>query len=165
MRYLVQERIFSIGDDFWIEDEDGNQAFFVDGKALSLHETLEFRDAAGNVLTRIRKRLFAMRGTMDIEDGGGVVATVRRASFSPFKHRYLVDLANGERLEAVGEFTDKDWQLTGGDGRIVGRISRRWFRIRDTYGVEVEPGEDDALVVSIAVCIDRIHDNEIGRHG
>ena len=150
----MRERIFSMGDDFWIEDEDGNQVFFVDGKALSLHETFELRDAAGNLRTRIRKRLFAMRDTMDIEDDGGVVATVRRASFSPFKHRYLIDLADGEQLAAAGEFTDKDWQLTGGDGRIVGRVSRRWFRIRDTYGVEVEPGEDDALVISIAVCID-----------
>ncbi len=76
----MQERIFSIGDDFWIEDEDGNQVFFVDGKALSLHETFELRDAAGNLRTRIRKRLFAMRDTMDIEDGDGVVATVRAAS-------------------------------------------------------------------------------------
>src|SRR5215469_4003310 len=106
MRYLVRERIFSIADDFWIEDEDGNQVFYVDGKTLSLHETFELKDAAGNIRTRIRKRLFAIRDTMDIEDGGGVVTTVRRASFSPFKHRYLADLANGERLEAVGQFTD-----------------------------------------------------------
>jgi uncharacterized protein YxjI len=43
---------------------------------------------------------------------------------------------------------------------VIGRISRQWFRIRDTYGVEVAPGENDALVVSIAVCIDRIHEDE-----
>ena len=162
MRYLVRERIFSIADDFWIEDEDGNQAFFVDGKALSLHDTFELKDAAGNILTRIRKRLFALRDTMDIEAGGEVVATVRAAFFSPFRHRYVVDLASGEQLEAAGEFTDKDWQLTGEGGRVVGQISRHWFKIRDTYGVEVEPGEDDALVISIAACIDRIHEGEVG---
>jgi uncharacterized protein YxjI len=161
MRYLIQERIFSLAADFWIEDEDGNRPFFVDGKALSLRETFELKDAHGNILARIHKKLFAMRDTMDIEDGSGVIATVRPAFFSPLKHRYLIDLAGGERLEAVGNFRDKDWELTGGDGRIVGRISRQWFRIRDTYGVEVEPGEDDALVIAIAVCIDRIHEDEV----
>ena len=63
-------------------------------------------------------------------------------------------------MEATGNFADKDWNLIGPDGRLVGRISRQWFSVRDAYGVEVGPGEDDALVISIAVCIDRIHEDE-----
>jgi uncharacterized protein YxjI len=164
MRYLVQERIFSLRTDFWIEDEAGNRVFFVDGKALSLRETFELKDADGHLRALIRKRLLAMRDTMEIEDGGGVIATVRPAFFSPLKHRYLIDLAGGERLEAEGNFTDKDWRLTTQDGRLAGRISRQWFRIRDAYGVEVEPGADDALVIAIAVCIDRIHEDEVRKH-
>ncbi len=88
-----------------------------------------------------------------------MIATVRPAFFSPIRHRYEVTLADGSRLEATGNFADKDWQLTS-DGRLVGRISRQWFRIRDTYGVEVAPGEDDALIIAIAVSIDRIHEDE-----
>ena len=163
MRYLVQERIFSLRADFWIEDEDGNRVFVVDGKALSLRETFELKDAYGNLLIVIRKKFFAMRDTMEIENGSGVVATVRPAFFSPIKHRYEIDLAGGARLEAVGSFADKDWELKDGQ-HVVGRISRRWFRIRDTYGVEVGPGEDDALIIAIAVCIDRIHEDEERKH-
>jgi uncharacterized protein YxjI len=164
MRYLVQERIFSFTTDFWIEDEAGNRVFFVDGKALSLRETFELKDANGNLLIAIRKRFFSMRETMDIEDGNGVIATVRQAFFSPLRHRYNVDLADGSQLEAVGNFVDKDWELLDGNGQTVGRISRQWFRIRDTYGVEVEPGADDALVIAIAVCIDRIYEDEKRAH-
>jgi uncharacterized protein YxjI len=159
MRYLVQERIFSLRADFWIEDEDGNRVFVVDGRALSLRETFELKDAYGNLLIVIRKRFFAMRETMEIENGSGVIATVRPAFFSPIKHRYEIDLAGGARLEAVGSFADKDWELRDGQ-QVVGRISRRWFRIRDTYGVEVEPGVDDALIIAIAICIDRIYEDE-----
>jgi uncharacterized protein YxjI len=164
MRYLVQERLFSIGTDFWIEDEAGERVFLVDGKAFSLRETFELKDTAGNLRVLIRKRLLAMRDTMEIEDPRGVVATVRPAFFSPLRHRYVVDLAGGEQLEAVGNFADKDWTLSASDGRILGRISRQWFRIRDTYGVEVAPGIDDALVIAIAVCIDRIHEDEVRKH-
>jgi uncharacterized protein YxjI len=160
MRYLVQERIFSFKADFWIEDEGGNRVFFVDGRALSLREAFELKDREGNLLILIRKKLFSMRDTMEIEDGNGIVATVRPAFFSPVRHRYNIDLADGSRLEAVGNFADKDWELTDGSGQVVGRISRQWFRIRDTYGVEVEPGMDDALVIAIAVCIDRIYEDE-----
>ena len=119
MRYLVQERIFSLRADFWIEDEDGNRVFLVDGRALSLRETFELKDAYGNLLILIRKKIFAMRDTMEIENGQGVVATVRPAFFSPIHHRYEIDLFDGTRLEAVGSFADKDWELK--DGHRVDR--------------------------------------------
>ena len=159
MRYLVQERIFSLRADFWIEDEDGNRVFLVDGKALSLRETFELKDAYGNLLILIRKKIFAMRDTMEIENGRGSSRPSARRSSRRFKHRYEIDLADGTRLEAVGNFADKDWELKDGH-QVIGRISRHWFRIRDTYGVEVEQGVDDALIIAIAICIDRIYEDE-----
>jgi len=161
MRYLVQERIFSFTADFWIEDENGNRVFFVDGRALSLRETFELRDASGQLRALIRKKMFAMRDTMEIEDGSGVIAKVRPAFFSPFKHRYEIDMADGSQLQAEGNFADKDWAVVTQNNQLVARISRQWFRIRDTYGVEVAPGADDAVMIAIAVCIDRIHEDEV----
>ena len=161
MRYLVQERIFSFTADFWIEDENGNRVFFVDGRALSLRETFELRDASGQLRALIRKKMFAMRDTMEIEDGSGVIAKVRPAFFSPFKHRYEIDMADGSQLQAEGNFADKDWAVVSQNNQLVARISRQWFRIRDTYGVEVAPGADDAVMIAIAVCIDRIHEDEV----
>ena len=163
MRYLIQERLFSLTNDFWIEDENGNRAFYVDGKALSLRETFELRDASGLLRAVIRKKVFAVRDTMNIEDEAGVIATVRPALFSPLRHRYEIDLVDGSRLDAVGNFADKDWQVVTPDGTVVAAISRQWFRVRDTYGVDVAPGGDDAVMLAIAVCIDRIHEDE--EHG
>jgi uncharacterized protein YxjI len=159
MRYLVRQRILSLASNFWITDEDGNEVFYVDGRALQVRKTFELKDRDGNVLAMIRQQLFRLRGTMDIERDGAVVATVRRASFSPFKHRYEVTLADGTLLEATGNFSDMNWELAGGE-RVVGRISRQWFKVRDTYGVEVEPGEDDALVIAVAICVDRLREQE-----
>jgi len=38
-RYQMREKMLSIGDDFWIEDDQGERAFRVDGKALRLRKT------------------------------------------------------------------------------------------------------------------------------
>jgi uncharacterized protein YxjI len=159
VRYLVQQRIFSLKASFWITDEDGNEVFQVNGQALQLRKTFELKDRAGAVLVTIRQQAFRLRGTMDIERDGAVIATVRRAGFSPFHKRFDVALADGTVLQATGNFSAMNWELAG-TGRIVGRISRQWFKIRDTYGVEVEPGEDPALVIAIAVCVDRLREQE-----
>jgi uncharacterized protein YxjI len=62
-RYVLREKLLSLGDDFWIENEHGERAFFVDDKVL---------------------------------------------------------------------------------------------RVRDAYGVAVAPGQDDALVLAVTVCIDHL---------
>jgi uncharacterized protein YxjI len=159
MRYLVRERIFSIANDFWVTDEQGNNVFLVDGKALSLRQTFELKDVSGVTLAAIHKRFFSFTDTMEIEHDGTVAATVHKAVISPLRHRAIIDLADGRRLEAVGNLFDKDFDILDG-GQAVARISRSWFRIRDTYGVEVAPGENDALMICIAVCLDRIHQEE-----
>ena len=159
MRYAVQEKLFSIGDDFWITDEQGGKAFLVDGKVLRLRQTLEIQDPDGRVLVTVRKKLIAMHETMEIDEDGTVVASVRKALASPLHHRSTVDLADGSQLEVAGNILDKEFEITAG-GRVLARISRAWFRIRDSYGVEVAPGQDDVLFVAIAVALDRIHHDD-----
>jgi uncharacterized protein YxjI len=159
MRYAVREKIFSISDDFWITDEQGNRVFLADGKAMRLRQTVELKDSSGAVLAIVRKKLLAVHETMEIERDGAPVATVRKALVSPLHHRSVIDLADGGQLEAVGNILDKEFEITGGGGTLA-RISRAWFRLRDTYGVDVAPGQDDVLLLAVAVALDRIQHDE-----
>ena len=159
MRYLVRERLFSITDDFWVTDEQGDKVFFVDAKILSLRHALELKDASGRKLATIKHQLVTFTDAMDIDDDNGRVATVHKAVFSPLHHRSVIDLAGGARLEAVGNIFDKDFEIRDG-GQVLAQVSRAWFRIRDTYGVDVAPGVDIVLMIAIAVCLDRIHAEE-----
>jgi uncharacterized protein YxjI len=84
---------------------------------------------------------------------------VHKVIVSPLHHRYVIDLADGSHLEAVGNIADKDFEIQAG-GQGLARVSRAWFRLRDTYGIEVYPGQDDVLMVAIAVSMDRIHHDE-----
>jgi uncharacterized protein YxjI len=165
MRYLVRERLFDFKQDFWVTDERGDRVFYVNAKILSLHHTLVLEDAYGNKLASIKHKLLTFLDSMDIEHDGRVEATVHRAVFSPLHHRAIVDLHHGGRkLEAVGDIIDKNFELRDGH-HVLARISRAWFRIRDTYGVDVAPGQNDALIIAIAICLDRIHHDAEEHHG
>jgi uncharacterized protein YxjI len=159
MRYAVREKIVSIGDDFWITDEQGNRVFLADGKALRLRQTVELKDSSGAVVAVVRKKLLSMHEAMEIERDGATVATVRKALISPLHHRSTVDLADGGQLEAVGNILDKEFEIR--DGRqTLARISRAWFRLRDTYGVDIAAGQDEVLLLAVAVALDRIQHDE-----
>jgi uncharacterized protein YxjI len=160
MRYLVRERLFDIKDDFWVTDESGNGVFRVNSRFLSLHHTLVLEDAGGRNLASVKHKLLTFTDAMEIEHDGAVFATVHRAVFSPLHHKAHIDLHHdGRRLEAVGNIIDKDFEIREGHD-VLARVSRKWFRIRDTYGVEVAPGQNDAFMIAVAVCLDRIHQDE-----
>jgi uncharacterized protein YxjI len=156
--YQMRERMLSIGDDFWIENDAGECVFKVNGKALRVRQTLVFEDTDGNELLKIQERKLRIRDTMAIERDGDTVATVRKAMVSPLRERFKAELASGGEYEVQGNILDHEYEFER-DGNEVAKVSKRWFRVRDSYGVEVAPGEDDVLVLAIAVAVDQMaHD-------
>ena len=158
-RYQMREKMVSIGDDFWIEDSAGKRAFKVDGKALRVRSTLNFEDAHGNVLCKIQERKLRVKDSMEVEDAHGKqVAMVKKKIISPVRDRFTVKIKNGPDLEVKGNILDH--QYTIGEGRDkVAEVSKKWFRVRDSYGVEIDPGQDDIVILAVAVCIDQMaHD-------
>jgi uncharacterized protein YxjI len=155
-RYQMREKLISIGDDYWIEDEAGRRAFKVDGKALRIRDTMVLRDARGAELAKIQERKLRVRDSMEIERDGGN-ATVHKALVG-IRDRFKIDVDGGSDLSAHGNLVDHEYEIER-DGDTVATVSKRWFRVRDTYGVEIQPGQDEALILAITVCIDAMtHD-------
>jgi uncharacterized protein YxjI len=130
----------------------------VDGKVLRLRNTFVLEDPSGAELYKVQKKLLKIRDTMGIERGGQTVATVKKAIFTPFRERFSIAVEGGEDMEAKGNIVDHEYKVERG-GNTVAEVSKRWFRVRDTYGVEVAPGQDAALIIALTVCIDQMtHD-------
>jgi uncharacterized protein YxjI len=155
-RFQMRERLMSIGDDYWIEDESGQRAFKVDGKAFRMRDTFVLRDAADQEAAKIQERKARVRDTMEIERPSGN-ATVHKALLG-VRDRFKIDVEGGPDMSAHGNIVDHEYEIER-DGDTVATVSKRWFRVRDTYGVEIKPGQDDAMILAIAVCVDAMsHD-------
>jgi uncharacterized protein YxjI len=142
-----------------IENDRGERIFLVDDKVLRVRDTVVFKDAHGRELLKLQKRLMRARDTMAIERGDDRVATVKKALITPLRDRFTVDLEGAGQLDVEGDILDHEYQITR-DGIPVANISKRWFRVRDTYGVAVVPGQDDALVLAVTVCIDHLTEHD-----
>lgn len=153
MRYVMQQKLLSWGDDFTIKDEAGNDAFFIDGKMFSLGDQLSFQDMQGNELAYIKQKLFAWGKTYEIYRRGTLAAVVKKELFTFFKCRFTVDVPGPDDLEATGDFLDHEYAFSRGD-RAVASVSKAWFSFRDTYGIDVADDEDAVLVLASAVVID-----------
>ena len=151
----MREKLFAIGDDYWIETEGGDRAFKVNGKAMRARETFILESPHGEEIFKIQEKKLSIRDKMKIERDGDTVATVHKALITPLRDRFDIELEEGGELSAKGNIVDHEYEIER-DGHKVAEISKRWFRIRDTYGIEIAPGENDALILAATVCIDEM---------
>jgi uncharacterized protein YxjI len=151
VRFQMREKLLSIGDDYWIEDSAGDKVFKVNGKAARIRDTWILEDAEGREIATIRERKLSVRDAVKIEVGGQE-AVVKKALVG-IRDRFHIELDGGEDLKAHGNIVDHEYEIEQ-DGHEVAEVSKKWFRIRDTYGVEVKRGADPALILAITVAID-----------
>jgi uncharacterized protein YxjI len=152
----MRQKMFAIGDDFWIETDRGEKVYKVDGKALRIRSTLVLEDRSGREVARIEERMLRVKDSMEIEDASGrQVGMVKKALITPIRDRWVVKIKNGPDLDVQGNILDHEYRI--GEGRDkVAEVSKKWFRLRDTYGVEIEAGQDDAVILMICVAIDEM---------
>jgi uncharacterized protein YxjI len=153
-RYQMRQKLVSIGDDFFIENDRGERVYKVDGKALRIRQTLVFEDLQGQELAKIQERMLHVRDTMKIEGPNGeTLATIKKALITPLRERWTVNVGNGPDLDVQGNILDHEYTIESG-GQKVAEVSKKWFRIADSYGVEVAPGQNDLVILASTVAVD-----------
>lgn len=154
--YLIRKKLIALGDDFWVEDEAGERVFHIDGKVMRLRDTFVVETADGEELLRIKEQRLKLRKTFAIERQGEELATVAKALVSPLRDRFDVEVAGGGRLQVRGDLLDHEFTIDWEGGARMAEVSKRWFSVRDAYGVSVGPTQDAVLAIAIAVCVDAI---------
>ena len=155
-RYQMREKLMSIGDDAWIENEAGDRVFKVNGKAARVRDTFIIEGPDGAQLAKIQERKVSVRDKMAIECGD-TTASVHKALIG-LRDRYTIDVDGGPDLKAHGNFVDHEYEIEQ-DGDTIATISKKWFRVRDSYGIEITPGQNDALLIAVTVCVDEMSDD------
>jgi uncharacterized protein YxjI len=161
--YLIRERFFRLGEDSDITDDRGRPFLQVDGKVLTLHDRLVLRDPEGREVAQVRRKLIAMRPTYQISVAGEEAAEVRKHLFTPFHDRFTIDVPGPDDLEMEGDLLDHEFTIQRG-GQTVATVSKRWFSMRDTYAVDVAPGQDDLLILASVLALDLAEDREREQH-
>jgi len=153
MRYVIREQFFRLGEDSQITDESGQALFDVDGRVLSLHNTVVLRDPHGHEVATVKRALIALTPTYRLDRPGRSSVQVRKRLINLFGDHYTIDIPGPDDLEIVGDLFDHEYQIKRA-GDIIATVSKQWIALTDTYGVETAPGEDDVLLLASVLALD-----------
>ena len=165
MRYRMKQKLLSLGQDFTIEDEEGNGVYKVDGRAISIGAKYSFQDMGGQELASIAQKVLSLRKRYQIFRKGEMVAEVIRGfSWLAFlgSDRLTIDVSGPDDYSVQGSFFRREYRFTRG-GQQVAEVSRNFFSFSDSYGIDISEGEDEVLILASAVVIDHICDSDEAR--
>ena len=116
---------------------------------------------AGRGFTRRRQHPDGPSGGVRVEPtgekgpDGEQLALVKKALFTPLREHFVVKVKDGPDLEVHGNLLDHEYTI--GEGRTkVAEVSKKYFHVRDSYSVSIEPGQDDMIILAVVVCIDEM---------
>ena len=127
-----------------------------------MRKTLKLEDVDGNELCKIQERKLRVRDTMEIEAPDGTrLGLIQKAMITPLRERFEVEVPDEPELKVKGNIFDHEYTIKR-DGDKVAEVSKKWLRMRDTYGIEIEPGQNDVLILAVAVALDALeHDRDV----
>lgn len=154
MRYILRQNVWSLGGRHVIRDDNEREVFQVLGKVFSWGDDLSFEDMEGHQLARITQRLMSWKSRYEIHRDGELFAEVVK-EWSWFKDHYVLDVPGPNDYTIRGSFSGFEYVFERG-GVEVARVSRKFWSLADTYGVEIEDGEDTVAILATCVVISMV---------
>jgi uncharacterized protein YxjI len=157
--YFMKQKPWTLGDHFTILDEQKNPQFVVRGKVFTIGDKLRFFDLQGNELAFIRQKVLSLKKQYRIFRNQRLWARIMK-KITLFKDIYVLDIPGPDDYLIKGDFTDHLYTFIR-RGKPVAYITKKWFSWGDSYMIEINPEEDDVLILAAAIVIDMTsHDEE-----
>lgn len=155
MKLYIKEKVFSLGDKFFVMDEDGNEKYIVEGEVFSWGKKLHVYDCHGGEAAFIKQELFTFLPRFTVYAGGVEIAQVKR-EFSFFVPRYTIE---GLGWEIEGSFWEHDYQITKGGHPIV-TITKEWMTWGDSYELDIANPADEIIALAVVLTIDCVREQQ-----
>lgn len=159
IRYRLMQNLASIIDAAIVQTDEGNVAFSFESTRQEMMDMLVLRDIDGSVRCLLPGPYSGLVLATDVlGNDGRRLARVSRTPISAVRDRFEVDVEPGTYWVVFGDVGSREFTLDSPRAQVA-EVSRRWFLLPQTFGVEVAPGQDDALVLAVVATIDLLaHD-------
>lgn len=155
-RYRMSTELAALDSDFLVLSDSGEHVFRFSSRALSYGDTIRIEDMQGQVLCEAPAHLARKESRVVIVDSAGVeIGSVVRQPLSPLRDRFSLETRQGAVFAVDGNVPIHEFSIVGPDGKIA-TVSRKWFRARGSYGIEISSGQQDAFLLTTAAVLDQM---------
>jgi len=161
---MREKLLLTIGDNWKINRmyrnrERGEPAYFANNKVLRVRETFELQTLERETLYQIQDRVARVRDAMAIEDANGdKVAEIKKKVIGIVRDNFVVKVREDTDWIIHGTVLEHDYTIKENGRRIV-MVHKKWIApIQDCYFIDIEPGVDEGLALSVCIALEAMDD-------
>jgi len=138
-----------------VKDIYGNLIFTFRYQSFDIGTKIDFQDArtgayVGSVSQQLRKGI----PHYNIYIGHTYFASMEIV-FSYLSLKYMLKLSNGQIIDIEGNWKEYDF-IYSRDGAIIAVVSKSFSTLNESFGIEINPGEDVVLIIAATVVLDKL---------
>lgn len=156
MRLLINQKYFAVRDRFTINYDNGQPAFAVEGKLISIGKKFKLEDMSGREIFYIKQRLFRLLPRFDIMRNDNIVG-IFKSRFSLFVKRAKVTSEVFGDIKIKGNVLGWTFRFYDANGNQIAETSKKILKIRDTYTVDIFDDRYAEAIVALVVIIDSLY--------
>ncbi|GAA0711604.1 LURP-one-related family protein [Paraclostridium ghonii] len=158
MKYYMKSKLFKTKEDFWIQNEENKEIFFIDNKLFTFGLQFDLiKD--DKVLYSVKETVISLLAKYEVKESSEIVAEVnKKPAFR--KKSVKIESKYGD-LYVKGDILDYNYDIYK-DNKKIAKIYKEVFPFTDSYNVDID-FEDEAFVLTLAVIVDDIIDKQINK--
>ena len=154
-------KVFTLHKHIDITDEQEQIVYTADTKFPSLHDKTDIRDAAGNQVAHMERKILTLheRHFITMEDG-------TQFQLSNELWHIIKDITNIEGLgwQLRGNIAELNFQLYDADGSVIAVIGQKFISLHDKYCIDIYKPEYEDKIVAILITLQHmIRDRQAAR--
>ena len=161
MKYIIKNKLVSLGGSSTVRDEAGNDLFLVKGRVFSFTRHKSICDLEGNPLYRVRNKFFHifLPKVFLMDKDGNILVTIKKRSLFSFRQNFDFICAEGSNLNISleGDFIGRHYDILE-NGIPVAHVRRNFNLVKDSFWLETDFDEKAALYISIVIAVDNYYD-------
>lgn len=150
MKLYIKQNLFTLGEKFYVKDEDGNNLYYVEGSFLRIPKKFKIYNMNKQVVATIESRLFKIMSHYDIKTSKRELTVKENFTFIKKSLSIL-----GSDWILQGNLTAHEYSVLN-DNEPVMNLSKKWLTWGDTYELDILNKEDALVCLAIAIIVDNV---------
>ncbi|MEE9374365.1 MAG: LURP-one-related family protein [Saprospiraceae bacterium] len=155
--FKIQQKAFSFGGKYIVTDDLGHEEYIGKSKVFSFRKHTTLTDSLGNVTYQFHKKLFSWKEEFFIHENGVPSYRLFKNRLSVRSEIFVESLTDSKAFYVKGNFWGHEYNFYKGEYKYAS-VSKKFPAFADTYNIQIEPGNNNALVFAVVIIIDIMKD-------
>ena len=157
--FHIKEQPFNWAKKYIINDEEGNEIYYGRKKMLSFYDQTRIFDSFDEEIYEIRKKPFSLKSVFYILKSGKKVFRVFKKIVTIHPEIYIESLTDIDAFYVQGDLWQHEYSFFT-EGQKFASVSKKFLSFTDNYGIQIEEGHDERLVLAVVLVIDLMRKKE-----